>query len=242
MTEIRKDPSRLYLYALADGSFGGTDPPILAELLGGRDVQAAATLARIAFSLPMLPHFCWDADSAWLDCHVSRFPGFCDPMFSDAADFISAFPDLQAWLGAWSKSERRSPDPTPSWARQRQLDGKLVVNFARSVEHHLSTPKTCAIRFCDPDGQDVWLSIPPSASLSLPPPVPDRRGAVHVVGKEDMAWCCMPTGTEVLLSARDLGESTIPIVVNPRYLRMISVTSAGRIHALSGAPRTEAPA
>lgn len=148
MNDIRQDRNKLYLYArYADGSFVGTDPPIRVELLKHRDVKAAATLAWIAFSLPALPHFCWDGDSAWLDCHSNSFPGFCDPMFSDVADFISALPELQSWLAAWAASERRAPDPTPGWAIQRQLDGKLTQ--AIELKRFLNAPTNGVTRCCN---------------------------------------------------------------------------------------------
>lgn len=94
MNDIEQARNKLYLYTgYGDGSFAGTDPPIRVELLKHRNVKAAATLARIAFSLPALPHFCWDGGSAWLDCHSNSFRGFYDPVFSDVADFISALPE-----------------------------------------------------------------------------------------------------------------------------------------------------
>lgn len=241
MTSTKNDPHKLYLYAQhTDTSHEDSDPPIRIELLRRRDVKAAATLAQIALSLPVPPRFCWDTTSAWLDCHPG-IPGIYAPAFANASDLIDALPGLQMWLEAWSTSAGRVPVPAPAWATHRNLDATLVKHFARLVEQHLSAPKTRHIRFCDANGHEVALSIPPKASLSLPPLHGEVHGAVHVVGKEDVACCCLPTGAEVLLSTRVVGGSSQPIVVDPRYLRTITVTSAGRIRPLPSGGCTEMP-
>lgn len=230
---------KLYLYCMDAGdSQRESDPPIQIDLLRRRDLQAAASMAQFAFSLPDRPRFCWDSTSAWLDCSPG-IPGIYLPAFSHAQDFICALPQLQIWLAAWSESPGRTPDLEPAWATERNLDTKAVNQFAALIEQHLSALKTRRICYSDADGCEAILLIPPRSSLSLPPAQLGVEEAVHVLGKEDMTCCCLPTGVEVLLPSPASVDTSQPIVIDPRFLRPIRLTTAGRIRPLQSSAYQE---
>lgn len=169
---------RIHLYANAEPvpRPPGTQPPLRVELLPQGDLHDLMLLVAIMFSIPGLPALRWNNTSAWLDIP----PMVAAPVFGGSSGFIAALPELQAWLAAWSMSERRQPDLAPDWAQRLKVDQKTVEEIADAIRRELATADETVLRFCDASGNEQRFIIPARASLRLPR-VPVARTNVLVV-------------------------------------------------------------
>lgn len=225
---------RIYIYVkpierlLADGE----RPPVRIDPLMRLDLHGIATLTAIAFSLTELPRFCWDEARGWLELPGIRMPG----IFSDAQDFISAIPDIQAWMHEWSESASRAPDLSPSWATARNATAAAVKEFSKGLESQLSRSKSRSLVCCDASGTEAVLNVPAKAMLSLPPAATDGTSVLYIDRTELTLKLVLATGREVLMpiGARStIATGSAPLLVDPRRLRAKPVTHVKRVWSVS---------
>lgn len=232
---VMNAPNRLHLYSkpaeapLAEGQ----RPPLCIEQLVRRDLQGAAILAALAFSAHKLPRICWDESRGWLELPLQLI----SPMFVGAQDFLDALPSIQRWIDAWSGSADRAPDLTPDWATTRDAGPETVRHFSQGLEKRLSKTTTRSIEFCDGGGRPVFLNIPATAALTLPPASPNDGAELQVVSKERALKFALRTGRAVIIPMVDkCGEIEIGselLHVDPRRLRSREVIHVKRMRALS---------
>lgn len=208
-------PNRFTLYAVSaerQVQYAG-DPPLREDLLNCRNMLAADRLASIAFSLAEPPRLHWDAASGWLEWPKPLTP----TLFCGAQDFLSAVPDLQSWVDAWSASAAKRPDLAPKWATVRELHETTVAYFAEALERHLAGPKRCAIKLCN-RVNEVVLTLPARTALSLPPTLPGRDATILVRSMEPTNRLLLPNGSSVYVPSPALESDYVPRI-DPRQLR-----------------------
>jgi len=220
--------NRLYLYICQHepASNYKDRPPLLGEKLEGIDLQGAADLVAIAFSLAELPRIKWNHFGAWIEAAPPLF----STMFVTGRDFLEALTDIQDWLSAWSGAPDRRPDTTPAWAAARNIDQRTVEAFARSMLA-FSRSRTRTVSFCGMDGTDRTISIPPRDALSLPR-VAQHDTFLRVAGKENTAHLQTPTGDVVCAATASLEHVSpsedLPLRVDPRRLKEVKLTLVDR--------------
>lgn len=230
------DPNhnRLYLYSQPTERLwaDGEHPPVRVDLLQRLDLHGAAVLAAIAFALSEQPHFRWDGARGWLELPQTLMPA----IFSDAQDFLSAVPSIQAWLHEWSQSAARAPDLSPDWAAVRKAGPAAVNEFSKSIASQLSKATRRCIALCDYNGAETALNVPARATLSLPPMVSNDNSVLHIARKERTLKLALATGREVLMPAGALSPTiaigSSPLLVDPRRLRKKPVTHVKRVRSL----------
>lgn len=204
----------------------------MVDSLKPRDADGLAVLAAIVFSLPELPWFAWDCGRGWLQLPTA----LVTTMFNGASDFIAAVPEIGAWLDEWSKSDTRNPPLEPTWANRRGIAPATVKQLAKGLESKLAGPKRRSIRFCDPRGAKLQLSVPARAALSLPPTLPVRASTIEVMELEQATRCTTPAGREVIVLTAvgdDPPALNQTLRVEYRRLRKMPVTQVSRIQVLT---------
>ena len=188
--------NRLYLYKGPATYLLGEDehPPLRIDLLHRIDLECAAALAKIAFSLNEPPPMCWDDSAGWLELPRPLVP----TIFRNATDFLDALPGIQAWINSWSASDARAPDLFPDWAMVRNTAPETVDRFSNAIQSNLSGPKRRSICFVYADGRDAVLNIPSRAALCLPPAPIASTSVLIVERKEEAITLILQTGREVL--------------------------------------------
>lgn len=212
-------------------------PPLRLDRLSQKSVRAAAEFARLVFVLPELPKICWNETHCWLDCFALRLDGIGDPIFRDADDFLEALPLIQEWIDGWAHSFRRTPDSAPSWAIDRGLDDVEVERVASYIVTNLALDTKLAMDFCSAAGRVFALTIPPKATLRLPPTASVSKECEQVRAKEDFALWATAVGQGVLVPAELSSTQLQSLAVDPRALTTLKVTDAATIRPITG--RTE---
>jgi hypothetical protein len=201
-------------------------PPLLGEKLEGIDLQGVADLVAIVFPLAEPPRIKWNRFGAWIEAAPSLF----STMFVTGRDFLEALTDIQDWLCAWSGSPDRRPDTTPAWAAKRNIDQRAVEAFAKSLLA-FSRTRTRTVSFCNMDGTDQTISIPPRDALSLPRVV-QHETLLRVAGKEITAQLQKPTGDVVYAAITSLKHVSpsehLPLRIDPRRLKEVKLISVDR--------------
>lgn len=239
---------RLYLYVFPDCASGTVwdeaekvchAPPLHLERLTLKSVLAAGKLAQMVFSLPAKPTICWDKKSCWLDCSFVHLDGVFDPIFKDAEDLLRALPQLQEWIGEWACSASRTPDLAPRWATQRGLDCVEVEQVARFLLDRVATDRSLSLTFSSFAGNEVALTVPPRATLRLPPAALELDGIEQITAKEEYVVWATPVGQRVTIAADFVPVACQSLVVNPSALAHLKVTNATSVRAVTGIAEDE---